>query len=106
MQLKIINIERNMKKPNLKKQKMKRKKSRRLVKLVENKLSKPRQPITYRKYPKLNDLIKYLKVYTPGEHEVGDIVKFKNMIVQIAEYNRPVPVMFKLNPRDIEYFLH
>ena len=36
MQLKIINIERNMKKPNLKKQKMKKEKIKRLVKLVEN----------------------------------------------------------------------
>ena len=70
-------------------------------------LTKPRQPIVYKKYPKLNDLLRYLEVYTPGKNEIGDIVKFKNnMIVQIAEYrNRPVPVMFKLNPSDIEYFL-
>lgn len=71
------------------------------------KLNKPRPPIVYKKYPKLNDLIRYLPLYEKDGHDVGDIVKLKNnLIVQMVQYkNRIIPAMFKLHPDDIEYFL-
>ena len=70
-------------------------------------LTKPRPPIVYKKYPKLNDLIRYLPIYQRDAHDVGDIVKLKNnLIVQMVQYkNRIIPAMFKLHPDDIEYFL-
>ena len=73
----------------------------------KNKSNKPRPPIVYKKFPKLNDLLRYLPLYDKGTHDIGDIVKLKNnIIVQIIQYkNRLVPMMFKLNPRDIEYFI-
>ena len=69
--------------------------------------NRPRPPIVYKKYPKLNDLLRYLPLYDKGTHDIGDIVKLKNnIIVQIIQHkNRLVPMMFKLNPRDIEYFI-
>jgi hypothetical protein len=70
-------------------------------------LTKPRPPIVYKKYPKLNDLIRYLPLYQKDSHDVGDIVKLKNnLIVQMVQYkNKIIPAMFKLHPDDIEYFL-
>jgi len=73
----------------------------------DKKMKKPRLPIVYKKYPKLNDLIRYLPLYEKNTHDVGDIVKLKNnLIVQMIQYkHKIIPAMFKLFPDDIEYFL-
>ena len=84
------------------------KKSRKSRKSRKDKgVRKPKPPIVYKRFPKLNDLLVHLPLYKSKTHEIGDIVKFSNnAIVQIAEYrNRLVPIMFKLFPDDIEYFL-